>query len=75
MAEPVRGDRFIFVGKNYSSTIRVMAVADGYAMVRRPFCLPFVLAIKEFTDLQKIRDDTSSKASATTPTDPARGEG
>ena len=27
------------------SPIRVMAVADGYAMVRRPGCLPFVVAL------------------------------
>lgn len=45
MGEAVkRGDRTI----DEHGEIRVMAVADGYVMVRRPGCLPFVLSVKEF---------------------------
>ena len=32
--------------------VRVMAVAEGYAMVRRPKCLPFVCSVK---DLEYIK--------------------
>lgn len=30
------------------STVRVMAIADGYAMVRRKGCIPFVLYLSEW---------------------------
>lgn len=29
--------------------VRVMALAEGYAMVRRKCCLPFVVSVKELT--------------------------
>lgn len=30
--------------------VRVMAVAEGYAMCRRPGCVPFVVSVKEMAD-------------------------
>jgi len=29
----------------------VMAIADGYAMARRPRCMPFVCSVKELREL------------------------
>lgn len=31
----------------YSGTVKVMAVADNYAMVRRPRCMPFVVSLSD----------------------------
>ncbi len=28
-------------------TVRVMSVAEGYAMVRRPHCMPFVISVRD----------------------------
>jgi len=35
----------IFQWKGHEA--RVMAVADGYAMCRRPGCMPFVITVRE----------------------------
>lgn len=31
--------------------IKLMAVADGYCMVRKPGCLPYVMSVKEWQRL------------------------
>ena len=36
-----------FVREKVRREVIVMAVADGYAMVRRPRCLPYVVQAKE----------------------------
>lgn len=34
--------------------IRLMAKAEGYVMVRRPGCLPFILSVKEWESLALV---------------------
>jgi hypothetical protein len=41
------GDRFRRPGWGDSATARVMAIADGYVMARRPHAMPFVVSVKE----------------------------
>ncbi len=31
--------------------VRIMAIVEGYVMVRRKCCVPFVLSIRQFTNL------------------------
>ena len=40
------GDR----GADGWKAVRVMAVRDGYAMVRIPYCVPFVVAERDLRD-------------------------
>lgn len=39
--------------------LRVMAVAEGYAMVRRPHAIPFIMTVKEVAALRdrETRDE------------------
>lgn len=41
-------DKFFYL----DGTIKIMAIADKYAMVRRPRCMPFVMY---FDDLEKLK--------------------
>lgn len=43
-----RGDEITWKGYE---RVKVMAVADGYAMLRRPSCMPFIKSLK---DLEKL---------------------
>ena len=48
MSAPVKvGDKFRLDQHNHGMTARVMAVAEGYAMVRYPRCTPFIVPVKE----------------------------
>jgi hypothetical protein len=42
-----RGDMIPY--DNFSH-VKVMAVADGYAMVRRPRCMPFCISVKNLIE-------------------------
>jgi len=35
------------------SNVRVMAIADGYVMIRRPGCIPFIKTVKELNDFRQ----------------------
>jgi len=39
------------VYKHESWVVRVMAVAEGYAMVRRPHAMPYVCALSDLTEI------------------------
>ena len=39
--------KVLIPGRENLGPVRIMAVAEGYAMVRRPRCYPFVIALKE----------------------------
>lgn len=43
-----------FIGKRFDSRgeLRLMAQADGYAMVRRPGCMPFVMSFSDWLKLE-----------------------
>ena len=47
------GSRMIRQYKEEQSEVNVMAVADGYAMVRKPRCMPFVCTLKELREITK----------------------
>ncbi len=53
--------------------VRIMAIADGYAMVRRPGCMPFVEPIREFG--RSIRIDDSAGRAALAQLGAETGEG
>ncbi len=36
---------------DHNGPLRVMAVADGYVMCRRPRCMPFALSVKDWHKL------------------------
>ena len=44
---------------------KIMAVADGYAMLRRPGCYPFIESLRELMEFQKhgeqFRKDEQAK--------------
>ena len=40
--------------------ITLMAVADGYVTVRRPYCTPFVLSVKEFERLEVVEREIAA---------------
>lgn len=40
--------------RDSNGTFRVMAVAENYAMVRRHGCMPFVIQVKKFAELQRL---------------------
>jgi hypothetical protein len=44
---PVSFKNGIWENETVQFDVRVMAVAEGYAMVRRPRCMPFVCSIKD----------------------------
>ena len=39
-------------GRRGAGEVRVMAVAEGYAMCRRPGCIPFVVRVNDMADWQ-----------------------
>ena len=41
--------------------IRVMAMAEGYAMVRRPRCSPFVMPLAKIVEWERLTGDESAK--------------
>ena len=43
------GDRVVYyaAGEPDPRLVRVMAIAEGYAMVRRPRAMPYVVSLKE----------------------------
>lgn len=43
------GDSVVVARHTHGWTGRVMALAEGYAMVRYPRCAPFVVPVKELT--------------------------
>ena len=49
--------------KDSIGPIRVMAVAEGYAMVRRPRCSPFAVPVKQLETMERveIRERKESK--------------
>ena len=46
-----RGDTFPHPSDG--GTVKVMTVSDGYAMVRRPGCMPYVMSIKKVAALME----------------------
>jgi hypothetical protein len=40
------------IGQTTTSEVRVLARSEGYAMVRRKGCMPFVVAEKKLTPLE-----------------------
>lgn len=47
---PVKpGDKFARRA-GVAGTMKIMAVADGYAMARFPHCIPFVIYLKDLCD-------------------------
>ena len=46
-----RGDRCAVNRHMNGNPVRVMAVAEGYAMVRYPRCIPFIEAVADLTKL------------------------
>lgn len=44
-----RGDRFARKGE--ARTVRVMAIADGWAIVRYPRAVPFAVFVKDLLDV------------------------
>ena len=45
--------RFVRKSVPENSLVRVMAVADGYAMIRFPRCVPFVIRLKDIIPPEK----------------------
>lgn len=48
MPDAFRGGKWIY--KNYKREAKVMAIADGYVMLRHPRCMPYIESLK---DLEK----------------------
>lgn len=48
------GDRCTYVGHTHGNVARVMAVAEGYALMRYPRCGPFVAPVR---DLRLVDDE------------------
>ena len=46
-----KSDRF----KDSGGVFKVMAVADGWCMCRRPACLPFVRSAKEVGESERVK--------------------
>jgi hypothetical protein len=46
-SNPVRYENGKWVNETTEYEVRIMAIAEGYAMVRRKRCLPFACSVKE----------------------------
>lgn len=43
------GDTILYTNAELPCEVRILAIAEGYAMVRRKGCIPFVASVKELT--------------------------
>lgn len=44
-----------------NGAIRIMAIAEGYAMVRYPRAMPFIVALKELERYAPLREEATEK--------------
>lgn len=53
-SEYATGDRCIVLSHDHGRVARVMATAEGYAMVRYPRCFPFVVPVRELAPVREM---------------------
>lgn len=56
----VKAREFWYDGNGPFSKIKIMAVVDGYAMCRRPRCLPFTEAINDIQSKWTHQEDMTN---------------
>jgi hypothetical protein len=49
---PVRYENGKWVNETIEYEVRIMSIAEGYAMVRRKRCLPFACSVEELLEIK-----------------------
>lgn len=47
------GSRCLIPSHSHGMVARIMAIAEGYAMLRYPRCMPFVYSLKDLKEIPK----------------------